>query len=393
MRLLGAIRVVTAGGNVLMTKRANGEGTLSLRPDGRWHVRVVDQSTGVRRSAYFPSEAAARRALRQMATRSEGGQVVLEAGTTLRSYGETWLEMRAGRRRRESTAAAYTYRLRRYVWPRLGGMRLRELTALDVEDMLDELARRGLAMETIKGVRNALAAVLSDAVRGRELTGNVARDAHLPESARRTKEVEPPTVEQVAALLDAVDGTELGPLLILLATTGCRIGEALAMCWADLDLDAGTWRVSRTTTLRRDGSVALGERTKAGDARRIVLDPDAVAALRAQRAQVAEMRLGSPVWIDHDLVFPSSVGTPQHSQNVRALLRPVADRVGFPGSFHALRHFVASVAVSSLPLPVVSKVLGHRRAAMTTDVYGHLLASDAGRMATVVGDALRGARS
>jgi len=108
---------------------------------------------------------------------------------------------------------------------------------------------------------------------------------------------------------------------------------------------------------------------------------------------VAELRLASAVWFDHDLVFPTTVGTPQHSQNVRRDMRAAALAVGFPGSFHALRHFAASVGLSSLPLSVVSKALGHRRGSMTQDVYGHLLAGDAQKLADTLGAVLEAGRA
>jgi hypothetical protein len=73
------------------------------------------------------------------------------------------------------------------------------------------------------------------------------------------------------------------------------------------------------------------------------------------------------VWADHDLAFPSLVGTSTHSQNVRSNMRPLAIECGFPGSFHSLQHIVASV-VSSVPLPVVSKVLGHPKGNLTADL-------------------------
>ena len=376
-----------------MTKRANGEGNVYRRKDGRYEVRVRDPRTGRRRSLYLDTEAEAMRALRRMATKAEDGAVVLDSGATLRSWGERWLEDRVYRRRRESTGRAYAYRLRRWVWPRLGSTRLRELTALDVEDLAHGLARDGLSASTIKGTLNALAALLSDAAKGKAIGVNVARGVEVPEAAARTAEVVPPTPEQVGALLEHVAGTALAPLLVVLAGTGARIGEALAMQWADVDLESGVWNVQRTTTMTRDGGVRIGARTKSGGGRRLGLSSEVVAALKVQRTAVAELRLASPYWDDHDLAFPTSVGTPQHSQNVRRDMRAAALAVGFPGSFHSLRHFAASVGLSSLPLSVVSKALGHKRGSMTSDVYGHLLAGDAMLLADRLGAVLEVGRA
>jgi len=56
--------------------------------------------------------------------------------------------------------------------------------------------------------------------------------------------------------------------------------------------------------------------------------------------------------MEHALVFPTGIGTPQHSSgNVRRGFREAATAAGFPGSFHALRHYVATAGLSVLPRP------------------------------------------
>lgn len=69
---------------------------------------------------------------------------------------------------------------------------------------------------------------------------------------------------------------------------------------------------------------------------------------------------------------------------VRHRFQKIAKQKGWPGSFHSFRHFVATVGLSSMPTAVVAKQLGHRRASLTTDVYGHLLADDSASIAALV---------
>jgi hypothetical protein len=179
-----------------------------------------------------------------------------------------------------------------------------------VEDVLDELAAEGLGEATLKGARNALAAMLSDAVRARKLSANVATAARLPEDMPDRKARVVPTPAQVVDLIDATRSTDLGAIVVLLAGTGARIGEALAATWASLNLDAGTWTISRTVTRDEKGSAVLGARTKTGDSRVVALPDDAVDALKEQRKRVAAARLAvGEAWADLDLVFPTSIGT------------------------------------------------------------------------------------
>ena len=104
--------------------------------------------------------------------------------------------------------------------------------------------------------------------------------------------------------------------------------------------------------------------------------------LRIQRRSVAEARLRATVWRDDDLVFPSSIGTPQDPHNLRRALKPHAERVGFPGSFHALRHWYSTEALEHVSIVQVAKALGHARTSTTTDLYGHQ-SDDAGERIAV----------
>ena len=244
---------------------------------------------------------------------------------------------------------------------------------LDVEDALDELVESGLSASTVRGSRIALAAMLTDAVRARHLAVNVAALARLPEMDRSAR-AEVPTSVQVLDLLDAaIWFDEMVELLTVLATTGVRVGEALGAYWSDLDLEQGIWEVRRTTTVNAAGVAVIGSRTKTGEGRRVALHDAAVAAFTAQRARVAAARLAAgPLWSDHDLVFPSELGTVWDSRNARKRLRPITAAALFPGSFHALHHAFATTAVAVLPSDAaVTKVMGHRRKATTVDLYGH----------------------
>ncbi|MGE3795130.1 MAG: tyrosine-type recombinase/integrase [Dehalococcoidia bacterium] len=367
-------------------KQSNGAGSIVQRSDGRWMIRVTDPTSGKRRTAYAASRGEAVRKRRGMLAKAERRETVLDSAATLRSWVEDWTSSgRAARRRRESTVAAYDYRLKTYVLPIIGGLRLRDLTALDVDDLAHTLAGRGLSGATIKGALIALSACLDDAVRGRLLTANPGRGISVPDAAPRTAEVVPPTTEQVRDLLAALSGTDIEHLVALIVGTGCRIGEALAVRWSDLDLTGGSWSIRSTTTLTASGATVVGNRTKAGGVRRVALSPAVSGHLSAQAAHVECLRQrAKSAWTELDLVFPTSVGTPQHSANVRREFRAAAASVGFPGSFHALRHYVATAGLSALPPAVVAKQLGHRRASLTMDVYGHLLVDDSAVLAALV---------
>src|SRR4051812_6239912 len=80
----------------------------------------------------------------------------------------------------------------------------------------------------------------------------------------------------------------------LLAATGMRRGEALALRWRDVDLDAGRLQVRRSLGVvksKGDGEQLVEGRTKTGQARVVDIDRDTVAALCAYRATRASLAL------------------------------------------------------------------------------------------------------
>lgn len=377
---------------MVVARNSRGDGSVYLRKDGRYEVAIIGPD-GKRYRDYARTKTEANQLRRAMRSRLDSGLPATDSSVALAKFLARWLDDTAPRRRRESTVREYRRRIEGYVIPVLGDRKLASITDSDVEDAMDSWRDEGLSRESIRAVKNALAAALTDAVRSRLIRRNPATSARLPDMPG-TPKVRPVTAEEVGQLLAEAKGSEIEPLVVLVAHTGCRIGEALGAKWGDIDLEAAHWVIRQTVTRTGTGGIRVGERNKAGDERLVALSSDACEVLRAQRKQVARMRLSAGrQWCDEDLVFPSSIGTPQDPNNVRSILRPTARRAGFPASFHALRHFMVSVAASSgTPIPVIAKLVGHKRVATTADLYAHLQNEDAVRVSYAVSSAVNSAR-
>lgn len=79
-------------------------------------------------------------------------------------------------------------------------------------------------------------------------------------------------------------------------------------------------------------------------------------------------------WKENDLIFTSSVGTPGDPSNMRKDFNKTLEKAGINKiRFHDLRHTAASLLLNNnIPVIVVSRMLGHSKASVTLDVYGHL---------------------
>jgi integrase len=172
----------------------------------------------------------------------------------------------------------------------------------------------------------------------------------------------------------------------VLATTGMRRGEALALRWRDIDLDGSTISVRRSVGIVRvkgEGATVLEGPTKTGKPRVVDIGPNTVALLRAYRRERAGLAL--QLAAADALVFGDIEGRHLHPERfsrtfTEALARcrrELAEAGQEPPPvirLHDLRHTHATLLLSAgEPVKVVSERLGHSSAVVTMTVYAHVL--------------------
>jgi integrase len=228
---------------------------------------------------------------------------------------------------------------------------------------------------------------LDGAVRDGLLARNPAASVQRPGVAR--KEAAHLDPQRVTELLAAAEGSRYHTALLLIATTGLRRGECLALRWSDVDLDAGVLRV-RDTLQRIDGKLSTGPVKTDRSRRTIPLSPALAALLRRHRViQVEERLRAANQWADTGLVFTIELGSDVDPRNLLRVVEAAAKRIGLDGvGAHTLRHSAATAWLESgVHIKQVSDLLGHSSVAITGDVYGH--GSDQSARAAV--DGLSGA--
>ena len=183
------------------------------------------------------------------------------------------------------------------------------------------------------------------------------------------------TPEQARAFLDAAHGQRLEALYAVALALGLRQGEALALRWVDLDLDAGFVTV-RAGLQRVAGRLVLVEPKTPKSRRTIAAPPIVVAALRAHRSRQLQDRLAAgAAWQDLDFVFCTQTGGPLDSRNVTRDFQRSLAKAGLPHMrFHDLRHSCASLLLAQGVHPrVVMETLGHSQIALTLNTYSHVI--------------------
>ncbi len=359
-----------------MPKRANGEGTISQRKDGRWWARIT-LPDGRRKAYYGPTrQAVAQQLARALHERQQGLPIAGER-QTVGQYLTWWLAERVRPTVRPRTYASYAQLVRLHLGPALGTIPLARLAPQQVQAFLNAKRDAGLSPRTVQYLHAVLRRALGQALKWGLVARNVATLVEPPRVRRAP--VQPLTVEEARALLAAVRGDRLEALYAVAVALGLRQGEALGLRWQDIDLDAGTLRV--TGALQRVEGTLRRDAPKTPQSRRLLyLPPSLVATLRAHRARQAEERLRAgplwqpPAWAP-DLVFTTATGGALDARNVVRHYHRLLERAGLPRRpFHHLRHTAASLLLAQgVPLRVVMETLGHSHISLTADLYAHVL--------------------
>jgi integrase len=243
--------------------------------------------------------------------------------------------------------------------------------APNAEDDTEPEPVRALSDATIRQTYTVLRAGLDGAVRDGLLARNPAALVKRPGVERR--EAKHLADDDVTAVLRAAETSRYHPLLVLIAATGLRKGEALALRWDRVDLDAGTLKVAATIG-RVEGRLLISELKTDRSRRTVPLSPAIVPMLRKHKtAQTAERLRAGNQWTNSGLVFTTELGGPVDPRNLLRLVEAAAKTAGVEGvGVHTLRHSAAvSWLEAGLHIKAVAGLLGHSTIAITGDVYGH----------------------
>ncbi|MFC8949943.1 tyrosine-type recombinase/integrase [Streptomyces rochei] len=396
--------------------RANGEGTIYQRKDGRWEAAgYVLAADGARKRVrvYGTTRREAADKLAEKIADSNRGLLVATADSTLGDYLTYWLGSVAVHRLRENTHTRYATCVRLHLIPGLGTKKIARLTTKDVRTFLDRLratcqcctqgldaARKAccavgecyqkrLSALTVTYVHSVLKSALEHAVREDELPRNVARSVKT--TTHQPRRFRPLTAAEARQFLDAARADRLHALYELALRTGLRKGELLGLHWDDLDLNAGTASIRRSLQRTRTGGLThLPTKTRASE-RRIALPTECIHSLKKhQERQDKERETAGPDWRDNSLVFTTPTGRPLDPANLTRRFRRFLNQAGLRRiRFHDLRHSTATLLLEQgVDLVVIKELLGHAHIGVTAGVYAHVRLRLQRQVIETLGDAL-----
>ncbi|MFJ8495795.1 tyrosine-type recombinase/integrase [Streptomyces sp. NPDC094038] len=409
--------MTTRATNPARRTRANGDGTVYQRKDGRWEAAgyvLAPGNTRKRVRVYGTTRKDALAELTEKIAASNRGLPVAAADSTVSAYLIYWLNGVAVHHLRENTHTRYAASIRLHINPGLGIKKLARLTARDVRAFLDGLrsvcqccaqgrdadrrrccaigqcCEKRLSSLTVTYVHAVLKSALEHAVREDELPRNVARNVKT--TAPRPRRFQPLTAAEARQLLQAANGDRLHALYELALRTGLRKGELLGLHWEDLDLDGGTATIHRSLQrTRSQGLTVLNTKTLASE-RRIALPTECLSSLKIhQERQQEERQAAGTGWTDNGLVFTTPKGRPLDPTNLTRRFRRLLHSAGLRTiRFHDLRHSTATLLLEQgVDLVVIKELLGHAHIGVTAGVYAHVRLRLQRHAIDTLGNALR----
>lgn len=346
--------------------------TLTQKAPKLWrascYVRDADgKRREVRREA--ATKQAANKALQEaLAERPGFSRSGIDRGTRVHVVAEQWLA-KIEARVAQGALAPNTLRVYQSVWAHhvkaaVGELRVRDATVGRLDDFLLELRARQSASVT-QTARTVLSGVLGHAVRAGALAQNPVRDvSRIPGGTEKEPRALTPAEREdwltklsedyLALRHDVLDLTRF------MLSTGVRIGECLAVTFADVDFAEGTVRVDHgITRVTGQGLVRGKTKTRAGE-RTLALTPWTLQMLEDRLRMLGE----GPI-------FPSTEGTWRDPSNTGRAFREARRRAGYEWlTTHNFRKTAATVMdQGGLTAREIADHIGHSRISLTQDVY------------------------
>lgn len=361
-------------------KRANGEGNIRKRKDGRWEGRYTagrDPVTGkaIYKNVLAKTQKECKEKLARALEENVKIDVVRSGKYTVAEWVRLWFETYSKPSIREQTAYYYNNYIEKHIVPGIGSIRLDKLTTLQIQQFYNklktsgrvqryehiELKDKGLSNRFIRGVHGVLSSALEQAVKERLITSNPAEGCKLPKIEKKEMKVLLP--EQIGAYLQEANKRGLLPAYYLELTSGLRRGELLALLWSDLDVENMTISVTKQVN-RINGQLKVSQPKTSNSIRTIPIPKQAVDLLILEHEKHP----------DNPYMFPSpKTGTMYDPDSFRHTHEKILVAAGIEHiRFHDLRHTFATLSLQNgVDVKTLSNTLGHYSAGFTLDTYTH----------------------
>lgn len=305
---------------------------------------------------------------------------VLEGNITLKKHILEWFKVHK-KNLKPLTIESYEQQINNHIIPRLGHLKLIDLTAKAIDDFYIELLENGrvdgsggLSTRSVRYVHSILHEALEYAEEWGRVLKNPASSTHPPKK-KKTKAVYY-SKKQLEKFFSVIDNDFNYDLFQLILRTGIRRGQALG-----LQDDCLNWKdkiiIIKQNLQRIDGEgFILQDTTKNEEIYPIPMTFKISQILKRviERRNKNKELLGE-AYKDDGFIFCNQDGSPRDPDYISTLCGKYLKKAGLKGSLHKLRHSFATLQLENgTDIKVIQELLGHKQLSTTSDLYTHVVA-------------------
>ena len=287
-----------------------------------------------------------------------------------------------------------------HILPLFGSYKLDKLTTPLIQNVVNKLADK-----TNKGEEGAFLyydslhalnkRILQYGVVMQAIPFNPAREVILPRNTQKAKREKVKHFEnqELKKFLDYLDSLNLNKfryyyentLYKFLLATGCRINEALALSWSDIDLDNAVVHITKTLNYKQETNSPKSKTSL----RDVDIDQATVSMLKQYRLR--QTKEAWKIGKSESVVFSDFIHEYPNNRTLQTRLRTHFKRANVTNiGFHGFRHTHASLLLNSgIPYKELQHRLGHSTLSMTMDIYSHLSKENAKKAVSFYETALK----
>ena len=394
----GYFIIKTKEAKAMAKKRANNEGSITKRSDGRYmgQISLTDPITGKRKrkTLYGKSQKEVLEKINMLKYQLQTGVYTGESDITVGKWMITWLKEYKQNSLKKGTYTNYNTYINNHIIPNLGKIKLQDLRADQIQSFYNHLLKngrknpsvgedKGLSPTTIKRIHILINSALKQAMKNGLITKNAASAVSLPKQIKH--EIQPLSREEIQRLLKVAREDRLYAAFLLECGTGLRRGELVGLKWEDINFDNKTLQVKRSLVIQYDiNAKAEGrkatyleyETPKTEKSKRVVSIPEnIITELKAHKIRQNEEKLKVGEYYNNEgLVFCNIDGSKLHPATLVYSFKRMLKVASIKDArFHDLRHSVATLLLEMNEHPkVVQELLGHSTITTTLDIYSHV---------------------
>jgi Site-specific recombinase XerD len=370
-------------------RRPKGEGSIYQLSNGKFRTQLdlgVDiHGKRIRKTVTADSKTEIINKLNNLKAERIQGNIQMQPDITFSDYADRWLSMKMPPVLKETTYSSYLRNVEVVFKPFFGDIKMKDITAPIVNNLLHSLIDKGLKMSSVKITRLILVNILKQAEdEGVIVKSPIRGTIRLPkdtDSALGEKHLDE---KEVSILINQLRAIKTGKtvkgklyyIVSLALASGARRGELLALKWDNIDMVKNTVTFESNYTMAGATAILVKPKTKSG-VRKVVV---AKKILR----ELQDLNTGESPYVftaNNQLIHPLTLGN-----TFRTVLR---DLNITQIAFHGLRHTHATLLIAKgVNMKTVSVRMGHTDIQTTLNLYAHAMPQQDAEAADLIGNIL-----